>query len=126
MRRTYSRRESDLVGQDRYSLTNKAYLYTIQQRQRAMIRLLQQESMMPLSGKTILEIGSGAGGVLLELLTLGASPDRLHGTDLLAERVAVARRLLPQVAMTVERRPLFALSQNVHLIFSYNSRCFHR
>lgn len=100
MRRTYGRREVALSGRDTYSLTNKAYLYTIQQRQRAVLHLLQAEGLMPLMDKRILEVGSGTGGVLLELLTYGASPERLHGTDLLAERVAVARRLLPHVALT--------------------------
>jgi ubiquinone/menaquinone biosynthesis C-methylase UbiE len=100
MRRTYSRREAELSGRDVYSLTNKAYLYTIQQRQRATIRLLHEHGLMPLADKRILEVGSGIGGVLLELLSYGANPDLLHGTDLLAERVAVARRLLPHVGLS--------------------------
>lgn len=100
MRRTYRGRDVALSGRDTYSLTNKAYLYTIQQRQRAVLSLLQSEGLMPLAGKRILEVGSGIGGVLLELLTYGADPNLLHGTDLLGERVAVARRLLPHVALT--------------------------
>ncbi|MEZ4517539.1 MAG: class I SAM-dependent methyltransferase [Chloroflexota bacterium] len=100
IRRTYSRREVELVGQDKYSLGNKAYLYTIQQRQRAILRALRQEGLLPLGDKRILEVGSGAGGVLLELLSYGASPELLYGTDLLAERVAIARQLLPHVALS--------------------------
>lgn len=100
MRRTYSRREIELAGRDTYSLTNKAYLFAIQSRQRAVVQMLLQQGMMPLGDKRILEVGCGAGGVLLELLSLGASPDLLHGTDLLAERVAVAGRLLPHVTLS--------------------------
>lgn len=97
---TYAAREQRLAGSDLYSLSNPAYLFTIQQRQREVMKLLKQEGVLPLADKDILELGCGAGGVLLELLAAGASPKRLHGTDLLATRIHQARQLLPSVALT--------------------------
>ena len=79
---------------------NPAYLFLRQGRERAVLRRLKAEGMWPLGERDILEVGCGSGGVLLELLGYGAAPARLHGTDLLAGRVAVARRLLPHVALT--------------------------
>ena len=48
----------------------------------------------------ILEVGCGNGGVLLELLSYGADPQKLHGADLLAERAAVARQRLPHLPIS--------------------------
>ena len=96
----YADRAARLAGSDVYSLGNEAHLFAIQNRQRAVLALLRREGLWPLAGKDILELGCGAGGVLLEWLSFGAQPERLHGTDLLAERVAAARRLLPHVAVS--------------------------
>jgi ubiquinone/menaquinone biosynthesis C-methylase UbiE len=43
-------------------------------------------------------VGCGAGGVLLEYLNFGACPTKLHGCDLLPERLAKAHTLLPHLA----------------------------
>jgi len=97
----YAERAARLAGSDLYSLGNPAHLFAIQGRQRAVLRLLRREGLWPLAGKDVLEVGCGAGAVLLEWLSYGMEPGRLHGTDLLAERVADAHRLLPHVAVTV-------------------------
>ena len=47
-----------------------------------------------------MELGCGEGGVLLEFLFLGALPSRVHGTDLLRERVHRGRTRLPHVPLT--------------------------
>ena len=83
-----------------YSLGNPAHLFAIQGRQRALLRRLRAAGLWPLAGRDVLEVGCGEGGVLLELLGAGAEPARLHGTDLLAGRVAIARHRLPHVAIT--------------------------
>lgn len=97
VRAVYAGRAARTGGSDAYSPTNEAYLFAIQGRQRVMLRRLRGEGLWPLGGKDILEVGCGAGGVLLELLTYGADPRRLHGTDLLEERAAAARERLPHV-----------------------------
>jgi SAM-dependent methyltransferase len=47
-----------------------------------------------------LELGCGEGGVLLEFLTFGAEHARLHGTELLHDRVRRARQRVPHVPLT--------------------------
>ncbi len=100
VREVYAGRAERLAGAGTYSLTNDAYLFAIQSRQRAVLRMLRREGMWPLTDKDVLEVGCGNGGVLLELLGYGADPHRLHGTDLLAERVAVARERLPHLPIS--------------------------
>lgn len=100
MREVYAGRAERLAGAGTYSLANDAYLFAIQSRQRALLRLLRREGLWPLEDRDILEVGCGNGGVLLELLGYGADPHRLHGTDLLAERAAVARQRLPHLPIS--------------------------
>jgi ubiquinone/menaquinone biosynthesis C-methylase UbiE len=100
VRQVYAGRAERLAGAGAYSLTNDAYLFAIQGRQRALLRLLRDEGLWPLAGKDILEVGCGNGGVLLELLGYGADPQKLHGADLLAERAAVARQRLPHLPIS--------------------------
>jgi ubiquinone/menaquinone biosynthesis C-methylase UbiE len=97
LQQTYGAREAQLAGHDTYALSNPSYLFAIQQRQRAVLRMLERCDMFPLADKRVLELGCGAGGVLMEWLSYGVSPANLHGTDLLAERVSKARALLPHV-----------------------------
>ena len=100
VREVYAGRAERLAGAGTYSLANDAYLFAIQSRQRAVLRMLRREGMWPPVDKDILEVGCGNGGVLLELLSYGADPHRLHGTDLLAERVAAARERLPHLPIS--------------------------
>ncbi len=99
LRAEYARRAQRLADSDRYSLSNPAHLFMVQQRQRATLRLLRQQGMYPLRGKRILEVGCGSGGVLLEFLGYGAEPHLLHGVDLLPDRLQDARRRLPHLPL---------------------------
>ncbi len=99
LRAEYSDRERRLAGSDRYSLFNLPNLFTIQQRQRAILGLLRLEGLYPLNERQILEVGCGAGGVLLEYLSYGAHPARLLGCDLLPKRLAEAQILMPHLAL---------------------------
>lgn len=67
----------------------------MQERQRALIRLLSQYAAAPVDELRVIEVGCGAGGNLLELITLGFNPENLMGNELLPARVALARRNLP-------------------------------
>jgi ubiquinone/menaquinone biosynthesis C-methylase UbiE len=80
-----------------YSLFDPPYLYTIQQRQRALLRLLRGHGITTLADKRILELGCGRGGVLHEYLAYGAAPGMLHGIDLIPDRLRLARELLPML-----------------------------
>ena len=88
----YARRQD--LG--RYSMLRPEVWQAVQERQRAMLRLFTQAGLQDLSRLRLLEVGFGAGGNLLELLRLGFAPAHLGGIELLPERLAQARAVLPQ------------------------------
>lgn len=100
LRLEYRRREKRFSGSDIYSPFNPAHLFMVQQRQRAMLRLLRRHGFYPLAEKRILELGCGKGGVLLEYLGYGVSSHLLHGADLLWDSIVKARHLLPHLPLT--------------------------
>ncbi len=88
----YARRA---VADPRYSLLRPDVWQTVQERQRAMLRMFVRAGFADLAALRLLEVGCGSGGNLLELLRLGFAPERLTGVELIAERAAAARRVLP-------------------------------
>ena len=90
----YARRHAT-AALDRYSFLQPDVWQSVQERQRAMLRLFVQQGLTDLAALRVLEVGCGAGGNLLELLRLGFSADLLAGVELLPERFAQARRQLP-------------------------------
>ncbi|MFQ5921932.1 MAG: class I SAM-dependent methyltransferase [Anaerolineales bacterium] len=99
LRTEYEDRERRLAGSDLYSQFNPANLFMRQSRQRDLLKLLWRMGFDSLSDRRILEVGCGSGGVLLDLMTSGASPVRLHGIDLLFDRLAQAQIQLPHLAL---------------------------
>jgi SAM-dependent methyltransferase len=87
----YARRASA----DRYSALRPDVWQTMQERQRALIALFVRLGWADLSNRRLLEVGCGGGVNLLELLRLGFAPQNLRGVELLPERFAEARRVLP-------------------------------
>jgi SAM-dependent methyltransferase len=80
---------------DRYSLLQPDVWQTVQERQRAMLRLFVRLGFTDLASLRVLEVGCGAGGNLLELLRMGFAPQHLAGAELLPDRLAQARAVLP-------------------------------
>lgn len=80
---------------DRYSPLRPEVWQAMQERQRALLRLLAQHAPRPLAELRVLEVGCGGGANLLELLRLGFAAEHLVGNELLPERAAQARRQLP-------------------------------
>lgn len=80
---------------DRYSMLHADVWQTLQERQRAMLRLFARLGWSDLSQIEVIEVGCGTGGNLLELLRIGFAPERLAGIELLPDRLAQARRVLP-------------------------------
>ncbi len=80
----------------RYSMLRPDVWQALQERQRAMLGLFAQAGLHDLAGLRLLEVGCGAGGNLLELLRLGFASDKLSGIELLPERLALARAVLPE------------------------------
>jgi SAM-dependent methyltransferase len=81
---------------DRYSLLKPDVWLMVQERQRAMLRLFVRRGWRDLSALRLIEVGCGSGANLLELLRIGFAPQHLAGVELLPERYAAARSVLPQ------------------------------
>jgi SAM-dependent methyltransferase len=93
VRARYARRAP---ADERYRLTSPAALLAMQERQRAMLALFARRGFADLGALRLVEVGSGGGGNLLELLQLGFRPEHLAGIELLPERHAAARARLPE------------------------------
>jgi SAM-dependent methyltransferase len=91
----YARRAQDPRLRGLYSLARPDVLLAMQTRERAILSMLEDAALYPLDRLDLLEVGCGGGGVLLDLLRWGADPARLHGCELLPNRVGSARRRLP-------------------------------
>jgi ubiquinone/menaquinone biosynthesis C-methylase UbiE len=87
------------VNPDQYSMFNAGNLFLTQQRQRDTVDLLSRSGLTHLADQTVLEVGAGAGGVLLEYLLYGATAKNVHGIDLLMDRLQAGRRRLPNVRL---------------------------
>jgi SAM-dependent methyltransferase len=79
----------------RYRFLQPDVWQAVQERQRAMLRLFVRLGWADLAQRRLVEVGSGAGGNLLECLRLGFAPELLTGIELLPERHAAARHVLP-------------------------------
>ena len=100
LREEYRSRETRLKESDIYALSNPAHLFMIQQRERAILKLLRKKGLEFLVEKQILEIGCGKGTVLLDFVRQGADPERLWGVDLLVDRLGEAKHHLPSSQFT--------------------------
>ncbi len=89
----YARRAS--VPADRYSPLRPENWQLLHERQRVLLRLWQRIGYGELARRRLVEVGCGGGGNLLELLRLGFAPQHLTGLELLPERLAAARAVLP-------------------------------
>ncbi len=79
----------------RYSLLRPEVWQSVHERQRVMLALFARHGLADPGAWRLLEVGCGAGGNLLELLRLGFRTEHLSGIELLPERLAQARAVLP-------------------------------
>lgn len=80
---------------DRYSFLRPEVCLGVQERQRVILQLLRQKGITDLAQLRLLELGCGTGANLLEFLRMGCAPQHLAGIELLPDRYAQARHLLP-------------------------------
>lgn len=91
----YRGRDNSSVG-NIYNPLLAVNVRIVAERQRILADLLRDWlGSDRLADKDILEIGCGTGSNLLNLISLGASPTRLTGNDLMANRIEEARLRLP-------------------------------
>ncbi|MBI5308204.1 MAG: class I SAM-dependent methyltransferase [Planctomycetes bacterium] len=95
LRDEYKDRKGRFAGSNLYSWFNQANLFALHQRQRSILAALKKNKFTALSSLSILEMGCGGGGVLTEYLGFGALPEKLHGVDLLFDRLLHAHHTLP-------------------------------
>jgi ubiquinone/menaquinone biosynthesis C-methylase UbiE len=106
IRLVYSHRQ----GGARYSWFSDSHLFMMQDRERAVLRMLRKHGITDLAGCRVLEIGCGHGQWLGEFLKWGASAEDLQGIDLMPDRIEVARhRLPPSVRLAVGSAASLAL-----------------
>lgn len=96
----YEERKRRLAGSDTYSPYNPSVIYSLQRRKQETLKLLREAGIVGLKELSLLEIGCGSGGVLLEYLGYGADPDRMHGIDLLPSRLLDAHQRLPHAGLS--------------------------
>lgn len=89
------RRRDQAADAHRYSVLNPSVWQVLQERQRAMYRLFRRLNLGEFSRLTLVEVGCGEGGNLLDFLRMGFAPENICGIDLLPERLVRARRVLP-------------------------------
>jgi SAM-dependent methyltransferase len=98
----YARRAAGAAHIDRYNILLPQVWQTLQERQRAQLRLFARLGWFDFSQRTWLEVGCGSGGNLLEALRLGLAPEKITGLELLPERCAQARATLPATLRLIE------------------------
>jgi ubiquinone/menaquinone biosynthesis C-methylase UbiE len=99
IRAEYARRARDPNLAGRYSLFRPDVQFMTQTRERAVLHILRHAGFEDLNPLDVLEVGCGAGGVMINLLHWGADPARLHGCDLFPPRVEQARARLPAATL---------------------------
>ena len=87
IRDEYRRRDADERIRARYDPNDPAVRYARERLRQELRRLFATSGLLPLAERSILEIGCGSGAAMEDLVTLGASPERLHGVDLSHERL---------------------------------------
>lgn len=80
-----------------WRLENPGNAMIYHERQRSIFSLLEDTGFLPLTNRTVLEIGCGSGGVLASLMEWGARAENLYGVDLLPDRIEVARANYPEI-----------------------------
>jgi len=86
-----------IAGADqRYSWSKPDVYMSSMEGDRAMLGLFTTAGLLDFAHLRLIEIGCGSGGNLLRLLRWGFDPANLVGNELQPERLAAARRRLPQ------------------------------
>jgi ubiquinone/menaquinone biosynthesis C-methylase UbiE len=94
IREVYSRRS---LSPARYARTDPFNLCSMHEREEVMAALFREQSVTSLAGLRILDVGCGQGSLLRQFLEYGADPESLIGIELLEDRIALGRKLVPNL-----------------------------
>jgi SAM-dependent methyltransferase len=102
IRERYQRR--DQLGRDAfvYSLLRPDQYMQQQEKERVYLSILSRFDPAAIKTMKVLEIGCGGGANILQFLRWGFPPENIKGNDLLADRCAEARRILPAAVEIIE------------------------
>jgi SAM-dependent methyltransferase len=115
----YAGYDSDSKEQAKRDATNAGLSQIQMERARVLRELLESEGLMPLTGKRVLDIGSGLGNELARLIAEGADPQLSVGVDVLPDRVERASRLHPNVRfMRADARRLPVADSSFDLVLA--------
>jgi len=87
--------QRDIDSESHYSWMDFSYLYTMQERDRAVAKLWKKHGFMPGVQTRALDVGGGSGKGGRWLLELGVPPENIHINDLMPQRLEAARSTLP-------------------------------
>jgi len=93
IRGSYDRRRA---SESQWDALDPAVYRPVQEKERAIVRLLARQGLSPLGDKRLLEVGCGSGDDLLYMIRLGFDPDNVVGCELMGHRAAAARHRLPR------------------------------
>lgn len=88
---------SQPLHQRKWSKANSGNQAIVRERNRLWQRLMSIQGYLPLSTLRILDVGCGSGQNLATLTEWGAVFENLCGIDLLPDRVAAAKKNLPEI-----------------------------
>jgi ubiquinone/menaquinone biosynthesis C-methylase UbiE len=100
IRKEYTDRYAGLGWAALWSSRNLTGIYFRQQIERNLVEALNA-ARVGLDDAVVLDVGCGSGPHLRYFAELGAERDRLHGIDLVPERIEIARKLTPGVNLRV-------------------------
>ena len=89
-------RERQIDTDPRYSLFDTSYLMTVQEKERQIVQLLKDVKLHDVTSRHVLDIGCGQGKLIRFLIELGFNPSQITASELLEERLAIARSRLPE------------------------------
>jgi SAM-dependent methyltransferase len=96
----YEKRKA--IDRQRYSILAPQTYLLLQELEKKIIKVILKFNLTPVNEKKVLEIGCGYGNNLLQFIKLGFDPGNLVGNDLLSDRVAYSRTILPSSVTLLE------------------------
>lgn len=95
IREEYGRRDVAAQCRGVYTFENPVHAYLVFERERAILAALARHLTVPLHRAAVLDVGCSSGLSLAFLAIYGASPDRLHGVDIVESRLEAGRSAFP-------------------------------